>query len=91
MTKIYLLLLVKDESEKLGIWNEIQPQWTPEFTKENKSVVQFWEALARRCEDRGQKSEALEIRKKIEDHKERSALLIGNPEQESTSRKPRDG
>jgi len=83
--------LLKDVSQKLGIWNKIRPQWTGEFTKENESVVQLWEALAKQCEDSGQKSQAVDIRKKIEDHKERSALLIGNPEQESTSRKPRDG
>lgn len=92
VTKIYLLLLVKDESGKLGIWDKIQPHWTREFTKENESVIRLWEALAKQCEDSGQKSEAADIRKKIEDHKERSALLFANLEQGSSNkRRPEDG
>jgi len=67
MTKITLLLLVKSESKKLGIWDKIQPQWTEEFIRENKSMVQVMEALAKRYEDSGQESKALDIRKKIED------------------------
>jgi hypothetical protein len=90
VTKITLLLLVKDESQKLGIWNKIRPQWTGEFTKENESVIQVWEALAKQCEDSGQKSQGVDIRKKIEDHKERSRQLISNLDQELTSKKPRD-
>jgi len=72
VTKITLLLIVKSECEKLGIWNKIQPQWTEEFIQENKSVVQIWEALAKRCEDNGQESEAADIRKKIDDIKEKN-------------------
>lgn len=70
MTKIALLLLVESESEKLGIWNRIQPQWKEQFIQENKSMVQIMEALAKQCEDSGQGSKAVEIRKKIEDWKE---------------------
>jgi len=72
MTKITLLLLVKSECEKLGVWNKIQPQWTEQFIQENKSVVQVMEALAKQCEDTGQESKAVEIRKKIEDLKEKN-------------------
>lgn len=66
MTKITLLLLVKSESEKLGIWNRIQPEWTEEFIQENKSMVQVMEALAKHYEDSGQEEKAIDIRRKIE-------------------------
>lgn len=66
-TKVALLLIVKSECEKLGIWSMIQPQWTEAFMQENESVVQIWEALAKRCENNGRESEAVDIRKKIED------------------------
>jgi hypothetical protein len=67
MTKITLLLLVKSESGKLGIWSKIQPQWTEKYTEESKSVVQVMEAIAKGYEDGGQEGKALDIRKKIED------------------------
>lgn len=70
MTKITLLLLVKDESKKLGIWNEIQPQWTEKYILENKALVQVMEAIAKQCENTGQESKVADIRKGIEGVKE---------------------
>jgi len=70
MTKITLLLIVKSESEKLGIWDQIQPQWTEKYIQETKNQVQVMEAIAKQCEDTGQESKAVDIRKKIEDMKE---------------------
>ncbi len=70
MTKISLLLLVQSESEKLGIWNEMQPQWTEKYIQENKSMVQVMEAIAKQCEDTGQESTAADIRKSIQGVKE---------------------
>jgi hypothetical protein len=70
MTKITLLLLVHDESKNLGIWNQIEPQWTEKYIQENKSMVQVMEAIAKQHEDTGQESKAAEIRKNIQDVKE---------------------
>lgn len=70
MVKITLLLLVKDESKKLGIWNEIQPQWTEKYIQETKTQVQIMEGIAKQCEDTGQETKAVDIRKKIEGVKE---------------------
>lgn len=70
MTKITLLLLVKDESKKLGIWNQLQPQWTEKYILETKTQVQVMEAIAKQCENTGQESKAVDIRKRIEDLKE---------------------
>ncbi len=70
LAKITLLLIVKNESKKLGIWNQIQPQWIEKYIEQIKGQVQIMEATAKRCEDTGQESEAVDIRKKIEDLKE---------------------
>ncbi len=68
--KITLLLMVKAESKKLGIWNQIQPQWTEKYIQQIKTLVQIMEETAKKCEDTGQESEAVDTRKKIEDLKE---------------------
>lgn len=70
MTKITLLLLVKDESKKLGIWSQLQPQWTEKYILETKTQVQVMEAIAKQCENTGQESKVVDIRKRIEDLKE---------------------
>jgi len=70
MTKITLLLLVKSESQKLGVWNQVQSQWIEKHKVENKSLVQNMEAIAKHLEDTGQESKAADIRKNIEDLKE---------------------
>lgn len=69
-TKITLLLLVKDESEKLGIWNQIQPQWTEKYIRETKGQVQLMEAIAKQCVETGQESKAADIRNGIKKLKE---------------------
>lgn len=70
VTKITLLLIVKQESEKLDIWKKIQPEWTKEFIQESKALVQVMEALAKHCEDSGQEEKAIDIRRTIEHIKE---------------------
>ena len=70
LTKITLLLMVKDESHKLGIWNQLSPQWLEEYLQQIKAEVQIMEATAKQCENTGQESKAADIRKKIEDLKE---------------------
>ena len=68
--KISLLLIVKDESNKLGIWNQLQPQWTEKYILENKTQVQVMEAIVKQCEDTGQESVATNLRKGIKGIKE---------------------
>jgi len=70
LTKITLLLMVKDESQKLGIWNQLSPQWIEEYKQQIKAEVRIMEATAKQCADTGQESKAVDIRKKIEDLKE---------------------
>jgi hypothetical protein len=78
MTKITLLLLVRDESKKLGIWNQIQPQWTEEYILENKTQVEIMEGIAKQLEDTGQESRAADLRKATERIKEIVKELTGN-------------
>ncbi|TES84315.1 MAG: hypothetical protein E3J92_01605 [Dehalococcoidia bacterium] len=73
--KISLLLLVHDESKKLGIWDQIQPQWTEKYILEAKTQDQIMEAMAKEYENTGQESRAAEIRKNIEDAKEANKKL----------------
>jgi len=70
MTKITLLLLIENESKKLGIWNQLQPQWTEKYILEAKNLVQVMEAIAEQCENTGQESMVADIRKNIEGFKE---------------------
>ena len=69
-TKIYLLLLVGDESKKLGIWKELERQWTEKYIAQNKELVQDMEGIARHCENNGQEADAANLRKGIERIKE---------------------
>ena len=69
-TKITLLLLVHDESKKLGVWNQLQPQWTEKYILENKILVRIEETIAKQLEDTGQGSKAADLRKGIEHIKE---------------------
>jgi hypothetical protein len=76
-TKITLLLLVHDESKKLGIWNQLQPQWTEKYILENKILVRIEEAIAKQYEDTGQGSRAADLRKAAEHIKEAVKKLTG--------------
>lgn len=69
-TKISLLLLVGDESKKLGIWNQLQPQWTEKYILETKILVRIEEHVAEQLEAAGQGNRAADLRKRIEDIKE---------------------
>jgi hypothetical protein len=65
MTKITLLLLVESESRKLGIWSELQSQWTAQYIRETKRYVQILEAIAKQCEKTGEGNKAIELRNSI--------------------------
>jgi len=65
MTKITLLLLVESESRKLGIWSELQAQWTAQYIRETKRYVQILEAIAKQCEKTGEENKAKELQKSI--------------------------
>ena len=79
-TKISLLLLVHDESKKLGIWNQLQPQWTEKYILENMILVRIEEGIAKQLEDTGQGSRAADLRKGIKRIKEAAKELTGNQE-----------
>jgi hypothetical protein len=53
MTKISLLLPVESESKKLGIWNQLQPQWTEKYILETKILVRIEEAIAKQLDEKG--------------------------------------
>ena len=61
MTKITLLLLIKSESQKLDIWNQLQQAWTKKYIMETKMYVRILEAIAKQCENSGQKDKAREL------------------------------
>ena len=65
MTKITLLLLVESESRKLGIWSELQAQWTAQYIRETKRYVQILEAIAKQCEKTGEENKAKELQNSI--------------------------
>ena len=70
MTKITLLLLLGDESKKIGIWDQIQQPWTEKYILETKTMVQVTEAMAKQFENSGQIDTAAQLRKLIEGVKE---------------------
>lgn len=61
MTKITLLLIIERESKKLGIWNQLQQIWTQKYILETKTYVRILEAIAKQCENSGQKYKAMEL------------------------------
>jgi hypothetical protein len=65
MTKITLLVLVKNESQKSGIWDELQAQWTAQYIRETKRYVQILEAIVQQCENTGKENKAKELRDSI--------------------------
>ena len=65
MTKITLLLLVESESRKLGIWSELQSQWTAQYIRETKRYVQILEAIAKQCENAGEENKVKELQNSI--------------------------
>lgn len=65
MTKITLLLLIKNESSKLGIWNELQSQWQEQYIRETKRYVQILEAIRAQCENMRENDKAKEIKNSI--------------------------
>src|SRR5271157_788876 len=65
LTKITLLLLIKSESSKLGIWNELQSQWKEQYIRETKRYVQILEAIRAQCENLREDDKAKEIKNSI--------------------------
>ena len=66
MTKITLLLLIESESQKLGIWNQIGPQWVEKYAVEIKTYVQLLETLIQQCENSARADKIPELRHSIE-------------------------
>ncbi|MDD4924527.1 MAG: hypothetical protein PHF74_06845 [Dehalococcoidales bacterium] len=66
LTKITLLLLVKDKSQKLYLWQKIEPQWIEYYIIEIKHQVTLFEAIAQQFTDAGQRQKATEISEKID-------------------------
>jgi len=65
MTKITLLLLLGDESKKIGIWDQIEQVWTENYILEIKTMVQVTEAIAKQLENSGEIDRAADLRKGI--------------------------
>ena len=65
MTKITLLLLVESEARKLGIWSELQSQWTAQYIRETKRYVQILEAIVKQCEKAGEGNKVKELQNSI--------------------------
>jgi hypothetical protein len=61
LTKITLLILIESESQKLDIWNHLQQVWTEKYIIETKMYVRILEAVAKQCENSGQKDKAMEL------------------------------
>ena len=66
MTKISLLLIVKNESQKLNIWDQVQSRWMEKYTGETKAYIQILEAIMMQCENSGQEDKAINLRNSIE-------------------------
>ncbi|MFZ2036122.1 MAG: hypothetical protein WCC72_11160 [Dehalococcoidales bacterium] len=65
MTKITLLLIVQSESQKTGIWNDLQTEWTENYLRETKRFVRILEAIIKQCENSGQQDRAAALRNSI--------------------------
>jgi hypothetical protein len=76
MTKLMLFLLVASESKKLGIWNQIQEQWTEKYKLAITGQVKVMEAIVQQLDDNGQGDEAVKIRKAIAGIKEANKDLV---------------
>jgi hypothetical protein len=66
MTKITLLTLVKSESQKLGIWDLLQPQWMEKYTHETKMYVHILEAIKNQFENTSQNEKIAGLIESIE-------------------------
>jgi hypothetical protein len=66
MTKITLLITVKNESQKLGIWEQVRPQWMEKYTHETKMYVRILEAIKNQCENTPQSEKVAELLESIE-------------------------
>jgi hypothetical protein len=66
MTKISLLLIVKNESQKLNIWDQVQSRWMEKYTGETKAYIQILEAIIMQYENSGQENKAVNLRNSIE-------------------------
>jgi hypothetical protein len=66
MAKITLLLIIESESQKLGIWNQLEQMWTEKYQTETKMYIQILEAIMMQCENSGQEDKAINLRNSIE-------------------------
>jgi hypothetical protein len=66
MAKITLLLIIERESQKLGIWNQLEQMWTEKYQTETKMYIQILEAIMTQCQNSGQEDKAINLRNSIE-------------------------
>jgi hypothetical protein len=66
MTKIALLLVVRNESEKTGVWDCMHQAWTEVYIAETKTYVRILESIAAQCENTKQHHIVPDLRRSIE-------------------------
>jgi hypothetical protein len=66
MTKISLLLTVKNESQKLNIWDQIQSRWTVKYSMETKAYIRLLEAVIQQCENTSYQDRVPALRQSID-------------------------
>jgi hypothetical protein len=66
MTKIALLLVVRNESEKTGVWDCVHQAWTEVYIAETKTYVRILEAIAAQCKNTSQSHKVPELHRCIE-------------------------
>jgi hypothetical protein len=66
MTKISLLLIVKNESQKLNIWDQIQSRWTAKYILETKAYIRLLEAVIQQCENTSYQDRVPALRQSID-------------------------
>ena len=76
MTKITLLLVIGDESKKLGIWDQIQIPWTEKYVSAIKEQVRVSETIVKGWENSGHDSEAADLRQHIKAWKESNKEFV---------------
>jgi hypothetical protein len=66
ITKVTLLFLVKSESEKLGIWDQLKSPWAEKYTHETKMYVHILEAIKNQFENTSQNEKIAGLIESIE-------------------------
>jgi hypothetical protein len=66
MTKISLLLTVKNESQKLNVWDQVQSPWTEKYCLETKAYIRLLETIIRQCENTSYQDRVPALRQSID-------------------------